>query len=102
MRRRKPDVDTIMKTAIRFVNCIIEAMGTKDWEAVRDIYQEGISTGNATVRTQAPTWEHWNNVHRPDCRLVARDGDTVLSAGPPLVPYRIVRLTPAWPRSAST
>ena len=53
-------------------------MGAHDWEAVRDIYQEGIATGNATVETHAPAWEHWNSVHRPDCRLVAKDGGRVV------------------------
>ena len=63
---------------MKTVNCIIESMGADDWEAVRDIYHEGIATGNATVETNAPAWERWNSVHRPDCRLVARDGDRVV------------------------
>ncbi|PKB71151.1 MAG: N-acetyltransferase [SAR202 cluster bacterium Io17-Chloro-G6] len=63
---------------MKTVNIIIENMGTQDWEAVRDIYQEGIATGNATVETHAPAWERWNSVHRPDCRLVAKDGDRVV------------------------
>ena len=78
MRRRKPDVDSMKKAAMKPANCIIQSMGTEDWEAVREIYQEGIATGNATVETHAPAWEHWNSVHRPDCRLVARDGDRVV------------------------
>ena len=63
-----------MKTA----NRIIESMGTNDWESVRDINQEGIATGNTTVEAHAPAWERWNSVHRPDCRLVARDGERVV------------------------
>jgi phosphinothricin acetyltransferase len=59
-------------------NCIVENMGAGDWEAVIEIYQEGIATGNATVQTEAPPWERWNNHHRPDCRLVAKDGDLVV------------------------
>lgn len=53
-------------------------MRAGDWEAVRGIYQEGIATGNATVETHAPAWERWDSVHRPDCRLVARDGTRVI------------------------
>lgn len=54
-------------------------MAAGDWAAVRNIYQEGIATENATVETQAPAWEHWDGVHRRDCRLVARDnGNTVV------------------------
>ena len=63
-----------MKTA----NYIIEDMGARDWEAVIKIYQDGIATGNATVETEAPPWERWNDNHRPDCRLVAKDGDLVV------------------------
>ena len=63
---------------MKTVNYIIDSMKPEDWEAVRDIYQEGIATGNATVETQAPIWEHWNRNHRADCRLVAKDGETVI------------------------
>lgn len=53
-------------------------MNDADWDAVRAIYLEGISTRNATFETEAPGWEAWNNNHRPDCRLVARSGEKVL------------------------
>ena len=45
---------------------------------VRQIYEEGIATGNATVETSALPWERWDGNHRPDCRLVAKDGDQVI------------------------
>jgi len=57
---------------------IVESMGAEDWEAVRQIYEEGIATGNATVETSALPWERWDGNHRPDCRLVAKDGDQVI------------------------
>jgi phosphinothricin acetyltransferase len=41
------------------------------WPAVREIYREGIATGNATFETEAPDWEKWDAGHRKDCRLVA-------------------------------
>jgi L-amino acid N-acyltransferase YncA len=41
------------------------------WPAVREIYREGIATGNATFETEPPEWEKWDNAHRKDCRLVA-------------------------------
>lgn len=41
------------------------------WESVRDIYIEGIATGNATFETDAPSWEHWDKAHLASCRLVA-------------------------------
>ena len=53
-------------------------MAASDWDDVRRIYAEGIATGNATMETAAPPWESWDTAHRPDCRLVARDGALLL------------------------
>ena len=41
------------------------------WPAVREIYREGINTGNATFETELPDWAKWDAGHRQDCRLVA-------------------------------
>jgi L-amino acid N-acyltransferase YncA len=41
------------------------------WPAVREIYHEGIATGNATFETDAPEWEKWDSRHHKNCRLVA-------------------------------
>jgi L-amino acid N-acyltransferase YncA len=41
------------------------------WPAVREIYSEGIATGDATFETELPDWERWDNSHRKDCRLIA-------------------------------
>jgi len=43
------------------------------YNAVREIYEQGIATGNATFQTEAPTWEEWDKSHLPTCRLVALD-----------------------------
>lgn len=56
----------------------IDAMRDADWEAVRDIYLEGIATRNATFETAAPSWEAWHVSHLPFGRLVARQEDRVL------------------------
>jgi len=56
----------------------LDKMTESDWEAVRDIYLEGIATGNATIETEAPDWEEWNANHLSSCRLVARSGSKVL------------------------
>jgi L-amino acid N-acyltransferase YncA len=60
------------------MNCQITPMQPADWPAVREIYAEGIATGQATFETQLPDWEKWDRSHRPDCRLIARQGDRVL------------------------
>ncbi len=41
------------------------------YEAVKEIYEHGIATGNATFQTVAPTWEEWDKGHLPTCRFVA-------------------------------
>ncbi len=35
---------------------IIE-MHPEHWDAVKEIYQQGIATGNATFQTSVPSWE---------------------------------------------
>ena len=57
------------------IECIIGRMETGDWEQVRSVYLEGISTGQATLETEAPDWERWDASHLPHCRLVASSGE---------------------------
>lgn len=56
----------------------IKKMTSKDWEAVRSIYQQGLATGNATFETKAPNWNEWDKNHLPECRLVARSTGQVV------------------------
>ena len=63
---------------MKTIKFIIEPIGPEDWEAVRAIYLERIATGHTTSETKAPPWERRSNSHRPDCRLVARDGEQVV------------------------
>lgn len=53
-------------------------MTAEDWPAVRTIYLEGITTGNATFEQNAPEWADWDTSHRADCRFVARRDGEVL------------------------
>ena len=57
---------------------MIEPMNPRDWPAVREIYMEGIRTGNATFEKTAPEWEKWDAGHLPSCRWVAHTGDDLL------------------------
>lgn len=54
----------------------VETMRADDWEAVRDIYGQGLATGNATFETTTPTWEKWNSGHLEHSRLVVWDHQT--------------------------
>jgi L-amino acid N-acyltransferase YncA len=60
------------------MNCEITFMRPEDWLAVREIYREGIATGNATFETELPGWEKWDSGHRKDCRLIARQGEQII------------------------
>ena len=49
----------------------IRQMEHGDWDAVRNIYCEGIASGHATFETSPPSWEEWDNNHLSECRLIA-------------------------------
>lgn len=49
-----------------------------NWEDVKRIYEEGITTGNATFQTSAPSWEEWDSSHLQSCRLIAMDENKVI------------------------
>jgi phosphinothricin acetyltransferase len=55
------------------MNCQITDLRPEDWAAAREIYREGIATGNATFETELPSWEKWDSAHRQACRLAARE-----------------------------
>jgi len=57
---------------------VIQKKRPEQWPRVRDIYLEGIATGQATFETDAPGWERWDSSHLPFARLVAlADGERV-------------------------
>ncbi len=53
-------------------------MRAEDWPTVREIYIEGLGTGQASFETEAPDWEQWDSARLPICRLVACDADGIL------------------------
>ncbi len=57
---------------------LVEKMHPTDWKAVRQIYEEGNATGNATLQQQAPEWEEWNNSHLQHSRIIAKENETIL------------------------
>lgn len=57
---------------------IIRSMNANDWPEVRQIYQDGMVTGQATFEQNVPSWQIWDANHLGVCRLVAdREGITV-------------------------
>lgn len=59
------------------MNFSIEQMSEAHWPQVRDIYLEGIGTGQATFETDAPAWQDWDAAHLAHSRLVAVAGGRV-------------------------
>jgi L-amino acid N-acyltransferase YncA len=53
----------------------IRSLEPSDWEPVRAIYEEGLTTGEATFETTAPSWEQWTAKHHGFARLVATTKD---------------------------
>jgi phosphinothricin acetyltransferase len=58
----------------------LNLMKPSEWEAVKEIYEEGIATGNATFQQSAPTWNEWNDSHLQHSRIVAKEGDEILAS----------------------
>jgi L-amino acid N-acyltransferase YncA len=70
------------------VEVAITPMQPDDWPEVRDIYAQGIATGDATFDTEPPSWEAWDDGHLPECRLVARDPSGAVLAWAALSPVQ--------------
>jgi phosphinothricin acetyltransferase len=49
----------------------VRELRPEDWPAVREIYEQGIATGNATFETEAPDWDAWDRTHLQGHRLAA-------------------------------
>ena len=49
----------------------IREMKKTDWEAVSQIYNEGIETKTATFQQDVPCYDEWNREHMKPCRFVA-------------------------------
>jgi len=56
----------------------IRPMAAIDWNAVSNIYSEGISTGFATFEKEIPSYEAWDSAHMKTCRLVAHQDNQIL------------------------
>lgn len=52
-------------------NFFIQPLLAEHWPSVREIYLQGIATGDATFQTSAPEWEEWDRSHLPHSRMVA-------------------------------
>jgi L-amino acid N-acyltransferase YncA len=49
----------------------LRPLGPDDWQAVAEIYWDGMRDGLATFETEVPSWEAWDATHLRGHRLVA-------------------------------
>jgi phosphinothricin acetyltransferase len=56
----------------------LRALTRDEWPAVKEIYEQGIATRNATFETQAPDWDAWDHTHLEGHRLVALQDNRVV------------------------
>ena len=45
---------------------------------VKQIYLDGIATGQATFQTDAPEWEEWDKSHLKHSRIISLDGEVII------------------------
>ena len=70
-----------MPEPVMTLDVTIDPLEPTDWPAVERIYAAGIASGMATLERATPSWEHFDAVHRPDGRFVARRGDDRVVVG---------------------
>jgi phosphinothricin acetyltransferase len=59
---------------------LIKSLESSDWEPIREIYLEGLATGQATFETEAPSQSDWDEGHLPFGRIAAisQPGDRLI------------------------
>ncbi|MBC5775496.1 N-acetyltransferase [Pontibacter sp. KCTC 32443] len=63
-----------MEASTSITTIVTELLATH-YPEVKEIYELGIATNNATLETKAPEWEEWDAKYMKSCRLVAlQDG----------------------------
>ena len=61
------------------MDLVIDEMRPDDWDQVRQIYSDGLATGQASFEADAPSWEAWNQNHHSHSRLVGRRDSRVIA-----------------------
>lgn len=49
----------------------IQPLLPEHWPFVKEIYESGLSTGNASFQTSAPSWGEWDVAHLKHSRLIS-------------------------------
>jgi phosphinothricin acetyltransferase len=57
---------------------VVRELLNTDWNAVSNIYAEGVATGIATFETEVPKWKLWNEKYIEHSRIVAELNNEVV------------------------
>jgi L-amino acid N-acyltransferase YncA len=63
------------------MNLEFRPIESADWNKVRRIYLEGLTTGQASFESEASTWRRWDAAHNDDCRIAAVDHGVIVAWG---------------------
>jgi phosphinothricin acetyltransferase len=58
---------------------MIDELRPEDWPQVRQIYLDGLATGQASFEVQALSWETWDQRFHRHSRLVVRENGQVIA-----------------------
>jgi phosphinothricin acetyltransferase len=58
---------------------LIDELRPEDWEQVRQIYLDGLATGQASFEVEAPIWESWDQRFHRHSRLAVREKGQVIA-----------------------
>ena len=61
------------------MDIVINELRPEDWDQVRQIYLDGLATGQGSFEVEAPSWEAWDKNHLLHGRLVARSDGRVIA-----------------------
>lgn len=56
-------VNPYLSKGVLALEIILKTLETRDWDALREIYLEGLATGEATFETTAPNEDEWDDGH---------------------------------------
>ena len=58
---------------------LIDDLRPEDWQQVRQIYLDGLASGQASFEVEAPSWENWDQRFHRHSRLVVRENGHVIA-----------------------
>jgi len=58
---------------------LIDDLRPEDWQQVRQIYLDGLATGQASFEVEAPSWESWDQRFHRHSQLIVRENGHVIA-----------------------